>query len=264
MERDLTVLLIEDEPVECMAITNYADTLEGIKVVAVTNSVEQALKHANDYLPDAVILDIELRKGSGNGFMFLEKLRESDIEALPYILVTTGNTSQITYDHVRDLGADFIISKHQEDYSAEAVIDFLCSMKSAIQHYAKRQGVSKELLTTETPEEIAARMRKRINTELELVGINPKMLGKKYLIDAIQILVKRGRSIRICDEIAKMYGKTEPSVERSMQNAINAAWKGADIEDLRKHYTARINSERGVPTLAEFLYYYADKIGNNI
>lgn len=263
-QRELTILLIEDEPAECIAITQYADTVEGIRIVGVTNSVNRAVEYTKDCLPDAVILDIELNKGTGNGFLFLEKLCHADIKAMPYILVTTNNTSQITYDRVRELGADFIMSKHQDDYSAEYVINFLYSLKSTIQNYARRQGVSKELLTTETPEQISARIQKRINTELELIGISHKQLGKKYLLNAIQFsIVHGGRSIRICSEVAKKYGKSDASVERAMQNAINSAWRNTDIEDLRKYYTARISSEKGVPTLTEFIYYYAEKIKNS-
>jgi DNA-binding NarL/FixJ family response regulator len=260
MERKLTILLIEDEPLECMEIIRYSDTIEKTKIVAVTNSVNEAIEYTEDYLPDAVILDIELLKGSGNGFLFLERLRKCDIKAIPYVLVTTNNTSQITYDYLRELGADFIMSKRQKDYSAENVINFLCSMKGAIQNHARNQGVSKELLTTETPEEISNRIQKRINAELELVGISPKQLGKRYLIDAIFIIVQNGHSIRICTEVAKKHKKSEPSVERAMKNAINSAWNNADIEDLRNNYTARISSDKGVPTLTEFIYYYADKI----
>ena len=45
-----------------------------------------------------------------------------------------------------------------------------------------------------------------------------------------------------------------------MQNAINKAWRTTDIEDLSINYTARISSEKGVPTMTEFIYYYADKL----
>ena len=47
-----------------------------------------------------------------------------------------------------------------------------------------------------------------------------------------------------------------------MQNAIEKAWKTSCIEDLKKYYTARISSSRGVPTMTEFIYYYAEKIKN--
>ena len=45
-----------------------------------------------------------------------------------------------------------------------------------------------------------------------------------------------------------------------MQNAINAAWKHTDIDELLTHYTAKIRSSKGSPTVTEFISYYANKI----
>jgi flavin-binding protein dodecin len=50
----------------------------------------------------------------------------------------------------------------------------------------------------------------------------------------------------LCNVIGQKYGKTESSVERAMQNAINKAWRTCDIDDLLHYYTARISSDKGV------------------
>lgn len=47
-----------------------------------------------------------------------------------------------------------------------------------------------------------------------------------------------------------------------MQNALNRAWKQTDVDELLVHYTAKVNTERGVPTITEFIYYYANKLKN--
>ena len=47
-----------------------------------------------------------------------------------------------------------------------------------------------------------------------------------------------------------------------MQNAINRAWKNVDPEDLLANYTARIKSSKGIPTITEFIFYYAQKLNN--
>ena len=60
------------------------------------------------------------------------------------------------------------------------------------------------------------------------------------------------------------YGKTDSSVERAMQNAINRAWRNSDIDELLTHYKAKISSDKGVPTLTEFIHYYANKIKSHI
>ena len=66
----------------------------------------------------------------------------------------------------------------------------------------------------------------------------------------------------ICTLIAENHRKSEASVERAMQNAINRAWKTSDINELLYHYTAKINSTRGNPTITEFICYYANKLRN--
>ena len=65
---------------------------------------------------------------------------------------------------------------------------------------------------------------------------------------------------KVCNFVARKWNKAECSVERAMQNAINRAWNTADTADLLKYYTAVIKSDRGVPTITEFIYYYAQQI----
>ena len=98
-------------------------------------------------------------------------------------------------------------------------------------------------------------------SELDLIGVNTKSVGYKYLIDAIKIVMD-SPSPNICGVIAKKYGKTDSSVERAVQNAINRAWNTSPLEDLQRYYTAHISSAKGVPTLTEFIHYYARKIKN--
>lgn len=102
-----------------------------------------------------------------------------------------------------------------------------------------------------------------VSLELDAVGISPKAIGYQYLSDAV-LLIMQGHPHNICSTLAKQYKKTDSSVERAMQNAINKAWRTTDIDDLLKHYTARINSDKGVPTLTEFIHYYANKIKNHL
>lgn len=259
MQRRLSLLLIEDEPADCLAISKYIDTLEDVQLVGVTNNSHRAIELISSNLPDAVILDLELHKGSGNGISFLQELRELHLKVSPYILVTTNNTSSVTYELARNNGADFIMTKWQEDYSAKAVVDFLRHIKNTIHRKVRIEGLSVELLTTESPAQTLKRIEKRISNEMDLIGINPKAIGRKYLMEAIQIIISQ-QMRNITSVIASRNGKSEPSVERAMQSAINRAWNTADTSDLLRLYTATISSDKGVPTVTEFIYYYAEKI----
>ena len=258
MSRPLSILLIEDEPLECQEIICCIEAKPDVYLAGVTNNISKALECVAASQPDAIILDLELHKGYGDGLTFLDLLREMKPPYPIYILVTTNNVSHITHDGARKMGADFIMVKSQEDYSAKRVIEFLSSLKSVIQ--GNKKIVSPSEITT-MPEQMERRNKNRIIAELDKIGISPSVLGRKYLIDSIALLVN-GKNEGFTAAVSKNYDKSVASVERAMQNAIEKAWKTSCIEDLERYYTARIHSARGVPTMMEFIHYYAEKIKN--
>lgn len=258
MEKPLSILLIEDEPLECQDMIRYIESTVGVQLVGVTNNIVKALECVIDLLPDAIILDLELHKGYGNGMAFLDSLKEMRLSVPIYVLVTTNNISYITHEGARKMGADFIMVKSQEDYSAKSVIEFLSSLKKIIHNNRKTTALSD---STDSPQQKQQRITNRVITELDRIGIPPNAVGRKYLIDGI-ILIINGQNEKIYAAISTKFAKTEASVERAMQNAIEKAWKTAHIDDLEKYYTVRIHSARGVPTIMEFIYYYAEKIKN--
>ena len=261
IDRQLTVLLIEDDEKACQEIDLYIDTCDDIHLAATTNNTAKALELTKYHLPDAVILDLELHKGSGNGLLYLQELSKLNLTHAPYILVTTNNSSSITYEYARKLGADFILAKYESEYSAQYVVEFLRMMRDVIIDKCVQKAESMQIPSS--PELQERKLRQRIQRELNFVGLNPKAVGYGYLTEAI-IMVYHQPEANLAATIASKAKRTTSSVERAMQNAIDSAWKHSDIEDLLKYYTARIHSDKGVPTTMEFVYYYANKIKNEI
>ena len=259
MEHLLNILLLEDEPDVCERFKQEIDLAQDMKLLDITNDSDQALQLASEYDPDVIIVDLELHFGKGNGLLFLEKLKERSLATSPYILVTTNNSSTTTYGVAREFGADFIMYKHQEDYSEKNVVDFSRIMHTVIQ--SKITSSNPLNATSETPGQKQQRLRRIITTEMDQIGINPKSIGYQYLIDGILLSIDKPQSC-LTTLVSEKYNKTPASVERAMQNAINRAWRTTDIDDLFLHYTAKINSSRGVPTINEFVGYYANKIRN--
>jgi len=264
MVNKLNVLLIEDNDAECEAIKEYSKTTNDVKLIAVTNSARKGIEYVEQLLPDVVILDLELHAGDGNGISFLNTLNHLDISCYPYVLVTTNNINSITHAKVRDCGAGHIMTKNQDNYSAGYVIEFLRDMKDYIKISAHINKSISNLSTIETPEEFSKRISRLINKEFDLVCLSPKMKGRNYLKEGIQILIQNENEAGICALIAQKHKKTDASVERAMQHVLNHAWRTIPIEDLKKYYTAYINPQKGIPTKTEFMYYYAEKIRNNI
>ena len=259
MNRNLKILLVEDDQEICKEIIDYINTISDTTLVGVTNNSDKAVEYLSLQSPDAVILDLELNEGTGSGIKFLQDCKYA-ANTLPYILVTTNNSSRITYDIVRKLGADYIMSKHQNDYTAATPVDFLRSLSDILISRNIQNSVAP---SKEDEEQRKLRTKRKIAYELDKIGISQKAVGYNYLIDAIFIISNESKP-NVCNEVAKIHSKSESSVERAMQNAINRAWKTSDIEDLLVNYTAKIRSEKGVPTLTEFIYFYANKIKNGL
>ena len=259
MNNVLTILLVEDDLAVCQNFVEYADTFDDVSLVSVTGNAAKALQDIHDYLPNAIILDLELHHGSGSGLDVLQGLKDMMLDVSPYILITTNNSSSVTYEYARQLGADYILYKHQDNYSEKEALNLLRTMKNIIKSKIKSSPLYSH--TSETSTQRDQRILRRITSELNQIGISPKVKGYQYLTDAIQLIIEEPRQC-LCSIIGQKYGKTDSSVERAMQNAINKAWRTNDIGELLSHFDAKISSEKGVPTITEFVYYYANKIKN--
>ena len=249
----LTIILVEDDTSTCARFNTYINSLDEVILLNFTNNASQALTLISHYKPDVIILDLELHNGIGNGFDVLSGL--SKYKSKPYIIVTTNNSSQTTYEYSRHLGADFIMYKHQQDYSEEKVIDFLISMKNII----KQNNVQLENADTKDMDIANKRIIQLISNELDLIGISRRSVGFNYLVEGIYMSLD-GPIPKLCEQIAKKYKKSEPSVERAMQSAINRAWNSTDIETLLKYYTAYVPTHTSSPSLTQFINYYVDRI----
>lgn len=260
MPKRLTIYILEDEKQECEAlkqeILRHEDSLE---LFGISGDSAVAIENIRVLIPDIVILDLELHKGGGNGIVFLSELDELSLSFRPYILVTTNNTSEVTLEHVRELGADFILTKYENNYSAKYVINFILAMRKALQ--SKLAEIGEENIVS--PDQEKRLLYQRIRHELDLIGVSPKLKGYDYLVDAIYYYIVRPQA-RISQLLADKYHKTDTSIERAMQNAINHTWRFADPNDLLTNYTSHIRADKGVPTLVEFLAYYARKIGTSV
>lgn len=251
LQNNLKILIVEDDVNTCNRFQNVIDEIPEITLVGITNNAKKAVDLIQDTLPNAVILDLELHDGGGNGIEVLQQVKALHLPVSPFFLITTYNTSKITYDAVHTLGADFIMQKHSEDYSEKNVIHFLTGISQVI-----LQNTQPDIEISESPVEKSKRLIAHIHAQLNLIGMSPKLKGYHYLTDAI-LLVYNGDTYHICHKIAAEYGKSESSVERAMQRTIDKTWTSIDIDTLSKYYTGAILSDKGTPTITEFIHHYA-------
>lgn len=107
-----------------------------------------------------------------------------------------------------------------------------------------------------------AELNAKIEEEFMLIGLNPKLKGYGYLVEAVKLNFAR-KQTGLSALVAEKFGKSSPSVERAMQNAINSAWENTGLKTLSQHYTAPVNPKKGMPTISEFIAFYSDKLKND-
>lgn len=262
MKGILKIVIIEDNELDIMAIKACAEKESDVEIVASANNDVKALQEVQDHLPHAIILDLELHNGSGDGISFLKGLKELNLSLRPFILVTTHNSSYVVHSQIRKLGADFIMSKKQSDYSAEVVIEFLKDIREIIfNESGKARGQDAVEAQKDSPAQMSKRLLNRLNSEFDLIEMGHKLSGRRHLIETIAVMIEKGHSEKTAIKlVADNNRKTEIATIQAMSNAIKRTWVMADPDALYDHFTGHVHSGTGVPTVTEFIYYYIDKI----
>lgn len=259
-DKPISILLVEDDKQDCLNMKNYISSRDDVKLVEIVDSPEKAIKSIKTYLPDAIILDIELNNGEGSGLEVLNTINTLNLDVKPIIIITTNISSKTVYTFAHENGVDMIFHKLKDDYSPELVVKNIELLYKTMSHIKKHNSLNEN-------DFISARKRlsDRINRELDLIGISSHLIGRKYIHDSIlYILEENENQENVFLHLAKKYKKGNSTIGRSIQTAIEHAWRRSSIEDLEKYYTAAVNYNTGVPTPTELIYYYVDKIKKEI
>lgn len=257
MDKPMPLLLIEDDVAECVKFKDCANSRTDITFVGMTDSSEDAMTLLKTRLPEGVIVDLQLVDGEGSGLQFLDDCFNADMAFRPVIVVTTRNRSRLVRDHVEEMCVDWIFSKNQKGYSADLVINTLLRLRKSL-HVV--QG-GNEPRSIESAEDRRVKISRRIDAELDCVGVRARLKGRDYLHEGIYLQIHADRkSGSVIDQVARNQKVTYASVIRGMQTAIDNAWSNASIEELQTYYTARVSEKTGTPAASDFIYYYADKI----
>jgi two-component system KDP operon response regulator KdpE len=103
-QRDMTILIVDDEA-RIRDVVRMNLEMEHYRVLEAANGIE-ALEQLRDYLPDLVVLDVQMPEM--DGFETLRHIRE--VSTVPVIMLTVLQTEQDKI-HGLDLGADDYLAK---------------------------------------------------------------------------------------------------------------------------------------------------------
>ena len=145
-DKIITLLLIEDNINECNTFRKYVETRNDVKFIGITNSDIEGYEYITKYLPDAIILDLELQKGTGNetSLNLIEKLHSMTLNPKPKIIVTTVVSSEAIYDFLHEKGVDLIFYKKHKNYSVENVINTLLLLNGYSETFIPKTPITSE------------------------------------------------------------------------------------------------------------------------
>ena len=205
------VLIVEDDPCYAEPLKLCLNQSNDFVTMDVTDSEQAALKLVRAGLPDAMIVDLQLSAGEGDGIQLLQQIRDWEAEKtlplVPYILVLTSVASDRTWQRLNNGLADITFLKNAKSYSPEQIVKHLRAMASVFDcNLVPKPRLEETELTKE------ALFRKRIMRELDKYYIVPSNDIKDVLAEAIYlVIVKPKHEKLVMQEImvraGQKYGK---------------------------------------------------------
>ena len=257
MTNKLNVLIVEDDENDSNALVKEVNANADKLCLAKTlKSSNEAFAFIRNQKPHAVILDLELQDGSGDGLDLLDKLHSSLIYPKPYIVINTRSASKVTRNSAKKMGADYEFAKWQKGYSPKMVIEHLLRVMPEI------LGSEEESPAQHSEQQAEKQMREFVQNTFNKLGLRVKNKGYNYLVEAV-ILAANGENQSWGKTIGEKFGASEDSVNHAMQYAIDNTWKNGDINNLEKYYPVPLHEDKDAPTVNEFVFYYKQQLINN-
>ena len=213
-----------------------------------TGEGPEAVRLAERYSPDVVVMDLVLAKTDG-----LEVLQElAQLTQRPRVLVLSsfvrGNVAELAADR----GADYYMMKPCK----------LTSVLERVRQLANGVGAGEAGEQAETQDR---NLESTVTAIIHEIGVPAHIKGYQYLRESILIAVKDMEVINavtkiLYPEVAKRFGTTASRVERAIRHAIEVAWDRGDLETLQKYFGYTVSNAKGKPTNSEFIAMIADRL----
>ena len=125
--QDLQVLLVEDSAIICNLITNIVNNVTGVSVAEKVESEQDAIEAVNHGKVDVVILDLQLR--SGTGFGVLRAMRK--MAQRPVVVVLTNFALSTYRESALALGARHFLDKSRDYDRLPGILTELAAARAA-------------------------------------------------------------------------------------------------------------------------------------
>lgn len=123
MGRLLRVYVVEDCPNVRDSLLVFLHIPGKVEIIGLADSENEAVAAILAVPVDAVIVDLNLREGSG--MAVIEKLRRAELTPQPKIIVFTNHVAPELKQRAMQLGADYFLDKSVEQDNLRATLQTL-------------------------------------------------------------------------------------------------------------------------------------------
>ncbi|WP_395704124.1 response regulator [Aquabacterium sp.] len=119
----LRVLIVEDLPRVQAALRELIDEPGRLEVAGVADTESQAIADYQALQPDAVVIDLSLRQGTGLGVITALRRSEAATGRRPLLIVLTNHAFPVLETACRNAGADHFLDKSRDFRQVRALLE---------------------------------------------------------------------------------------------------------------------------------------------
>ncbi len=272
------ILIADDNREFAELLTEYLEEESDMEVVGTAYNGQEALIMIEDEQPDVLVLDIIMPVLDGIGV--LERLRQSNLPAVPRVIMLTAFGQDAVTKRALDLGALYYVLK---PFDMDLLVERIRGV-IAVDSYAERPrlaaGVSvgstgysytnTSTVSSNSPRLVPILTKPKsidqlITSVIHEIGVPAHIKGYQYLREAILMVYN---DVEILGSVTKVlypkigekFGTTASRVERAIRHAIEVAWSRGNTDAIAQVFRYTVNVSKAKPTNSEFIAMIADKL----
>lgn len=207
---------------------------------------EKVIEDVEKLYPDVLVMEVML--SSFDGFVVLEKLKETMKEKLPKIIfVSNFSHSGFVTKAVKEGASYFMVKPISPENLEERIKEVL------YEQVESSENKNSKLLD------------EKISNIFISIGIPAHIKGYQFLREAVKLAVEEPEIIgsitkKLYPTIAERFDTSSSKVERGMRHAIEVAWNRGKIENINSIFGLKIYNSNEKPTNGELIALIADKM----
>lgn len=239
MEDAVSIVIANPTQSFCRQLAERIESNEKLRIAAVVHDGYDALEACIRCTPDLLVTGLLLPNLDGIGL--IRKLHQHNLH--PRIVVVSGFYNS-------DTAA--ILAQH----GVGRFLPMPCDLDEIVIFAANCRNVK---INHHVPRSYEA----EITDALLSCGVMPNLRGYRLLRSAVRIVIEdrdnlHGITKILYPDLAKLHNTSAKSVERSIRNAIDAAWRSCDTAKRRAHFGMYAPLLESKPTNSEFISLLAD------